>query len=366
VIIQRTEPVPTAVFVHLGPKIPKHLLLNLQRQVDLFPHIKTVLIVDHAIKIRIPEPVEIYSFVESREDSVLFQKMQESSDFGFRSGFWKYTFLRLFALGDYHDKNPENSLLHIESDVILLPNFPWKKFHNLENVAWMRVNDFNDIAALVYLPSHKKTRFFIETIRGYAEENPKTTDMFSMFKFSTENKATHSYLPSITPERLREGISIKNGCTDLLELFGGYFDPLALGLWYFGQDPKNTYGVSTRYVDQTHHDYFAPNAGLTFENNQLFDTSGIKVFALHVHSKDLAIFGPEWRSALSKVLSDAQEGRNQKSFAFRSFVDSLRDRSARAHFWLLLARLPGLKYLQKISLLEKLKEHVKRFFRIEF
>lgn len=365
-ISQRTEPVPTAVFVHLGPKIPKHLLLNLQRQVDLFPNIKTVLIVDHAINIRIPEPVEIYTFVESSEDSVLFQKMEENSNFGFRNGFWKYTFLRLFALGDYHDKNPENSLLHIESDVILLPNFPWKKFHNLENVAWMRVNDFNDIAALVYLPSHKKTRFFIETIRGYAEENPKTTDMFSMFKFSTENKSTHSYLPSITPERLREGISIKNGCTDLLELFGGYFDPLALGLWYFGQDPTNSYGVSTRYVDQVHHDYFAPSAKLAFTDEKLSDVSGIEIFALHVHSKDLSLFSSNWRESLSRFLQDERVGRRRKTFKLRAFKGAIQDRTLRAHLWVLAARIPGVLQLRKVEKLQKIKNNLKEALKIKF
>jgi hypothetical protein len=357
---------PIAVFVHLGPKLPNHLLLNLQRHVDLFPHIETVLIVDHVHSENIPDSIQRYFFRESKEDNELFEHMEKFSDFKFRNGFWKYTFLRLFALGDFHRTKSERAILHIESDVILMPNIPWEKFDQIDKIAWMRVNEINDVAALVYSPSSTETDYFVDSIRRYAFEDPKTTDMFSMIKFARENQNRHTYLPSITSDRSRDIFIVRRQQDAAVSYFGGYFDPLALGLWYFGQDPKNTYGVSTRYVDQTHHDYFAPNAGLTFESNQLFDTSGTKVFALHVHSKNLAIFGSEWRSALSKVLSDAREGRNQKSFVFRSFVESLRDRSARAHFWLLLARLPGSKYLRKISLLEKLKDHVKRFFRIEF
>jgi hypothetical protein len=357
---------PIAVFVHLGPKLPKHLLLNLERHVDLFPHIETVLIVDHVHSENIPESIQRYFFRESKEDIELFEHMEKYSDFKFRNGFWKYTFLRLFALGDFHRSKNDQVILHIESDVILMPNIPWEKFGLIKEIAWMRVNEINDVAALVYSPSSTETNYFVDSIRRYAFEDPKTTDMFSMIRFVKENENRHTYLPSITADRCRDVFSMRFQQAAMVEYFGGYFDPLALGLWYFGQDPKNTYGVSTRYIDQTHHEYFAPNAALTFENNKLFDTSGIEVFALHVHSKDLALFGPEWRNALSKVLSDARKGRNQKSFVLPSFIDSLRDRSTRAHFWLLLARLPGSKYLRKISLVEKLKDHVKKFFRIEF
>ena len=357
---------PMAVFVHLGPKLPNHLLLNLQRHVDLFPHIETVLIVDHVHSENIPDSIQRYFFRESKEDSELFEHMEKYSDFKFRNGFWKYTFLRLFAIGDFHINFSDKPLMHIESDVILMPNFPWEKFQEIDTIAWMRVNKDNDVAALVYSPNLIETNFFIESIRGYAFDDPKTTDMFSMIRYARKNENRHTYLPSITSDRSRDIFSKRSQQDSMVEYFGGYFDPLALGLWYFGQDPKNTYGVSTRYVDQAHHDYFAPNADLTFENNQLFDTSDIKVFALHVHSKDLAIFGPEWRSALSKVLSDAREGRNQKSFVFRSFIDSLRDRSLRAHLWIIIAHTPGISYLGKLSYLTKIKNYLKKLFRIEF
>jgi hypothetical protein len=363
---QASADLPLAVFVHLGPNLPDHLLLNLKRHVELFPNIETVLILDHPMKEQISPEIEIYMFSESKEDSDLFSVMQEHSDFNFRNGFWKYTFLRLFALGDFHKSRPTRTLLHIESDVILLPNFPWEKFVGLKSVAWMRVNDFNDVAALVYLPSAVETGFFVSSIRKYAQDDPKTTDMFSMFRYSTENEMRHSYLPSITADSARNGVIVDERQESLLEHFGGYFDPLALGLWYFGQDPKNSYGLTKRYIDQTHHDYFAPAADLTFADEKLFDAFGIQVFALHVHSKDLALFGATWRGALIKVLTDAKNGQNEVSFNLHSFIDSIKDRSLRAHLWILLARIPGVSILRKFTWVEKVKNYFKKLFKIEF
>jgi len=363
---QVSADLPLAVFIHLGPKVPNHLLLNLKRHVELFPNIETVLIVDHPIKNMILSEVEIYMFSESEEDSNLFARMREHSDFNFRNGFWKYTFLRLFALADFHKSRPQKALLHIESDVILMPNFPWTKFQDIKKVAWMRVNDSHDVAALLYSPITSETEFFINTIRTYAYEDPQTTDMFSMFRYSAENGMRHSYLPSITVDSARNGVIVDDRQESLLEHFGGYFDPLALGLWYFGQDPKNTYGVSRRYIDQTHHDFFAPAANLTFADEKLFDASGIQVFALHVHSKDLALFGISWRESLIKVLTDAKNGRNEVSFNFRSFIDSIKDRSLREHVWIFLARIPGASILRKFSWIEKIKNYFKKLLKIEF
>jgi hypothetical protein len=357
---------PIAVFVHLGPKIPEHLLFNLQRHADLFPEIETVLILDHQVKIFLPEKVTIYYFEESNEDFELFARMQEHSHFNFRNGFWKYTFLRLFALGQFHKLQPDRGLLHIESDLILMPNFPWEKFEEIKAVSWMRVNNFNDVAALIYTPNAIETEFFVEEIRIYAAENPTTTDMFSMSQYSSEHNDRHVYLPSITSKSIRSGVDFDPAQETLLELFGGYFDPLALGLWYFGQDPKNTFGRTKRYIDQTHHDYFAPTAQLVFENEKLLDASGTQVFALHVHSKDLSLFDPKWRDALVKVLTDAKQGRNAKSFKLRSFLASIQDRSLRAHIWILIARLPGVSLLRKVLWVEKAKNNFKKIFRIEF
>jgi hypothetical protein len=330
----------------------------------LFPDIELVLIVDHPVLETLPAEVQTYLYLESKKDSDLFARMEEHSHFKFRKGFWKYTFLRLFALSQVHISKPNRSLIHIESDVILLPNFPWGKFKKLDTVSWMRVNDFNDVAALVYLPSPIETEFFIDSIRKYAYENPKITDMFAMFKFSSENKDKHSYLPSITSNRARSGIDFNQ--ETLVELFGGYFDPLALGLWYFGQDPKNTYGVTRRYIDQTHHDYFAPTANLSFVNERLIDCSGVEVFALHVHSKDLSLFDLKWREALVKVLEDAKSGKKAWSFSVRLFIASIKDRSLRAHLWIFLARVPGASLLREVIWIEKAKNHVKKFFKIQF
>jgi len=80
----------------------------------------------------------------------------------------------------------------------------------------------------------------------------------------------------------------------------------------------------------------------------------------------LALFGISWRESLIKVLTDAKNGRNEVSFNFRSFIDSIKDRSLREHVWIFLARIPGASILRKFSWIEKIKNYFKKLLKIEF
>jgi len=150
-----------------------------------------------------------------------------------------------------------------------------------------------------------------------------------------------------------------------LNNFQGYFDPLALGMWYFGQDPKNWYGFRKRYfIDSTY--YLNPSVPkLTFENDKLLDSSGFNIFSLHVHSKFLPLFGPQWQRALAIELLEVSKDSNASSFSIKAFLGAVNDRKLRQNIWLLIAWAPGINYLRRFSLIETLKETLKKFLRIK-
>lgn len=361
----RKNQLPIAVFVHLGSNFPEYLRLNLSRHLTLFPEQKIALIVDKELPFVLPKEIHVYQYQVSENDERILELMRRVSDFHFRNGFWKYTFLRLFALGDYHETCPMEPILHIESDVILMPNFPWLDFVRLERLSWLGVSELCDVASLVFSPNSHETNFLLSEIRKYAQIDPTTTDMYSLKIFAKENPTRHSYLPSLTPATTRNDEIFDVEAENQLKKFHGYFDPSALGMWYFGQDPKNKYGVRKRYfIDETY--YLDPReAQPFFENGRLFDSLGLNIYSLHIHSKFLPLFGSEWDQALVNELTEVGSASKSQSFSLEAFLGAVKDRKLRQNIWLLVANVPGLNFLRKYSLIEKLKERVKIWLRIK-
>jgi hypothetical protein len=121
----------------------------------MFPDIPCILIVNFWPTSPLPNGVRVELYSTTKETQSLFALASKKLDHNFRDGFWKYTFERLFALQQYHEKHSDSKILHIESDVLLLPEFPWKSFAELNSLAWLNVNETHDVAALVYLPNPK-------------------------------------------------------------------------------------------------------------------------------------------------------------------------------------------------------------------
>jgi hypothetical protein len=357
--------VPISVFVHLGSCFPEHLHLNLLRHLAIFPGRRVTLILDQELPFSLPRDIHIYRYQVSKSDEVILGMMERVTDFQFRKGFWKYTFLRLFALGAFHETHPHEAVLHIESDVILMPNFPWQNFISLNSLAWIGVNESCDVASLVYSPSSHETSFLLSEIRKYAQDDPTTTDMYSLRTFATNHPSRHSYLPSLTKITTRNQEKFDIEAAQQLRNFQGYFDPLALGMWYFGQDPKNKYGLRRRYFIDSTYDLDPSRSKPFFENGRLFDDLGLNIYSLHIHAKFLPLFGTKWDQALERELVAVRKKSDELSFSISAFIGAISDRKAIHNFWLLFASVPGINYLRKYHLIEEAKNILKRLLRIK-
>ena len=355
---------PIATYVHLGPSVPEHLILGIKRHREIFPDQKITLIVDHDFEFNEPIYVDVFQVDSEILEQDLFVEMSKFLDFDFREKFWKYTFQRFFAINLYHSTVPKQTLLHIESDVLVMPDFPWEAFLDLKTVAWLQVNDLLDVAAIVYLPNFETTQFFITQIKEYALTDPKINDMLALRKFAIEYPERHSYLPSRTNTSSRGELRLTDNEEEMVSRFGGIFDPLVLGLWYFGQDPKNSFGVCKRYIDDESHFLSPTKSMLSFEKNSLRIQDLTKVFSLHIHSKKLGLFGSAWNSELRNALDQALTQSNQISFDRNALRKWLEGKSLKENIWLLLGAIPIFQKLRKVNFLERIKEKIKRLIKL--
>lgn len=356
--------VPIAVYVHLGPNLPKHLELSLNRHLDIFPGQNLVLITSHDQHFNLPREIEQFKVNTDELEADLFKEMSKELDFDFRKGFWKYTLQRFFAIGEFHLSHPTRSLTHIESDVILMPNFPWEDFARLEKLAWLRVNSKVDVAAIVHFPTANHTKALLGEVSRLARLNPGTNDMLVLHDAAGVLKTQHEYLPSLTNSNANQRVTLSATEEASLKNFGGIFDPLNLGLWYFGQDPKNSFGVRKRYVGDLSHDLNPIQTDLKYESGILSDKSGTTIFSLHIHAKYLPLFGPNWERALHLGLIEARGKHRRISFSLRALILALKGRKLRQNIWVLAALIPGLNYLRRIRAIESLKNRVKNLFQI--
>jgi hypothetical protein len=328
----------------------------------MFPDQRITLILDNELDANNFDRVDIFKVDSDALERDLFREMAKYLDFDFRQNFWKFTLQRFFAIHVYHSTVANQSLLHIESDVLPMSDFPWKEFLGLNTVAWMNVTNSLDVAAVVFLPEFKATDFFISKLKIYAKDNPQINDMQALRKFALDFPSEHYYLPSRTPLCSRQSSDFSVSELEAQTRFGGIFDPLAMGLWYFGQDPKNSFGMCKRYVDDVSHKLSPSKTGLSLGETSLLMEDKTKVYSLHVHSKSLRLFGPEWKSKLKVGLIQAQDQSNAISFDFAAFRKSIQGRSVAAIIWQLLGSVRLFQRLRRIPALEYLKNYFKQLF----
>ncbi len=63
---------PDLVFVHLGKKLPVHLLLNLERHASFFPYVETALITNSIIKKNsLTSLIKVWNYEKSSDSDFL-------------------------------------------------------------------------------------------------------------------------------------------------------------------------------------------------------------------------------------------------------------------------------------------------------
>lgn len=327
------------VFVHLGNAPAEHLWANIRTLVKRFLNIEIVLVSDLERSELISHPrIEFFKYIRPAVYGEQLSRL--NFEFEFRSGFWQYTLERILALNQYHDTFPQKKLMHVESDVLLLDDFPFQIFELQTKLSWLSVDENRDVAALIYLPHAKATKTLAEALLSQLSVDPTLTDMKFLREFRLKNPTEVLLAPSLSLEMATHLISkgemnlkIGSELSSASKIFFGIFDPAAFGMWLTGSDPRNYYG--SRKVFDTRE---ILNGG-TFINPGTFqyrlsDTGGLfvsinnmesRVWCLHVHSKDMRLFGNSSGTRLKELVALSNIGKVHSEFDLKCLLGLLRE-----------------------------------------
>jgi len=319
---------PTILFVHLGRKLPRYLIENIWRTKKLFPESNVVLVHNQNensanLSKFVESGVELFFFEKRRLLELSLEVPQLDVDTKFWKGYWQLTFERLFAVGDYQRENPNNPLIHVESDVVLFPDFPFESFLELDSLAWPKVSNSHDVASIVYSPNFDRYSEFMSHLIEVAKETPSTTDMLALSVIAARFPGRYAALPTMFSHDSSTNPIF--GDRGSWEVFRGVFDGLTLGYWFTGRDPKNAWGVRKSYLcplnsplDYSSFRFSVDNLGQIRMNDE------IPVFNLHVHSKNLGYFKFPNITFLQKEVNLVNSRKSAIAFSMSGLFVSIR------------------------------------------
>jgi hypothetical protein len=256
---------------------------------------------------QVPKNVKFYEYstqlLEKSESRALCNL---EHDLKFRNGYWRLTLERLFSL-KYFQREFESSLLHLESDILLLPNFPFENIISYaeKSMMWSDCRTGEDSSALLYSPDSSTISKFIEEACKFLIEKPDLTDMSLLYQIRKVSKFDVKLFPTsalILDKELSSDKEVEKKHESLNTLHG-IFDSAALGMWLTGIDPRNDYGftiagdsrhiIESKYISQPQ---FYRN--IDFTNEGTIQADGLPVYSIHVHSKNPKLFGKDWEKQL--------------------------------------------------------------------
>ena len=269
----------TFVLVHLGPDPDKHVLKNVQYLRRNFRNPIVVITDNSKLQLFCKDlGILVHVYVRSKETAKSLESFR--GDLDFRDGFWFLTIERLIAFAEFQVSSLAVNLLHVESDVVLLKNFNSGFLMEEDKLWWTNVGDVYDCAALLFSPNPSKAHWLKTEIIKLLVSDPTITDMLALRRIKLHYGDLVSYFPS-------KLINYDEG--PLL------FDPLQFGMFLFGSDPRNLFGLIHRYVWWGEVGF--QNVNISYSSNLKGELYVIKesrryqLQNIHNHSKNLLLFG---------------------------------------------------------------------------
>jgi hypothetical protein len=279
------------VVVHLGT-LPNHLKRNLEYLARNFPR-KSLFLVTDQINY---SSVKKFGFTVVTVEHLIDYwptdfEIHDKRKY-FRGNFWFSSKARLLLIPELMKRYNLSKVLHIESDVWIHPNFPFDFFSELTaHLAFPRMDQNRGIASILYINGSEGCR----TLEKACVEWSSHTDMEIL------------------------GLILKSS-KDILELSSyeyekdmgedWIFDGAKLGMYLFGSDPRNSWGLIRRFNE-------SPMGGLVdgdwleFGREYLMISSKVrqkKIANLHIHAKNKAIFSDSWSLVLNNQIDKAKIG----------------------------------------------------------
>jgi hypothetical protein len=351
------------VLIYLGETIPKHFwqsakhLLNVQ---DEYPI--DIITSEHLVEKPISD-LRIRYFKYQPQPDITHMLDSLDIDKSFRNGFWRFSLERLFAFTQHHEDFTSESLLHIESDILIFRNFPFTTFEELSKLSWSKVDENRDVGALVYSPTGEASSWFQEAMSQLVKTTENIDDMSLLSQISRNHNSKILILPS-TPKAqsslLNTRVEITEENYEMLcsefSKFQGIFDPAGLGIWLTGTDPRNHFGVTKKfdrkllldamtYIDPSRVEFkYDGGSHLSYlENNQR-----VPIYTLHIHSKNKKYFNPGFESYIAGDVERSSSGKISSEFSIRILADLVIHNWKKGTLLGFLSWLPVVKKTKKL------------------
>ena len=300
----------TFVIVYLNSPPPDYTLQNMRRLNKMFPNTKLVYVTN--IPTILPANINAMIFeIPTEKYQAAFTA--HSFNKSFRNGFWQTSLLRLIILSEIHAKLESGPILHLEADVMLMPNFPLSVFIKSRKMMWTAFNSEVDVAALVYSPNPEATEFFSLRLLEMLALDSSLTDMKALARFREQFVEKVALLPSSDSDPTYHD-------------FQCLFDGAIFGMWLLGQDQRNHFGRLIRFRDLQESKYKIGGNVVTYRDRSLRlssdGVSSIPLVNLHVHCKDPRIFEMDNR-LLDKRVKQSQYRFTFPIFSVKIFLELL-------------------------------------------
>lgn len=310
----------TLVFVHLGTSPPEILFANIRWLRHSFPNVQIRLASD--LPFNLFKEICESEFIELTDTGFWSRINSSPYSLDFRGGYWLHTIRRLAALADIHNHLGSGAILHIESDMLLLPNFPFGAFSDVENLAWIRWTSNSDMPGLLFSPNPSETLKFSRELVALLEFDGNFIDGTALRYLVNDNRVSVDYLPEGSLDCFSSGEICR---------FGDYiFDALSFGVYLAGTDPRNSWGISKRHLKYPDSSCVDPRRfNISYVGNDLVarhrgQSRQMKLANLHIHSKDIRFFNPELQSrVLTEAVASASSLKRGKVFRLYGFIGAL-------------------------------------------
>ncbi len=274
---------------------------------DSFP-LHQIVLVSNRTQPKI-EGVELKIYEESTESRALNSLLSHPKDF--RNNFWHASIARFTYLLSYQIE-VDRAVLHVESDVILAPDFPLNLIKQGSKIAFPILSKHRGVASIFFSPDQKSLKKLIEFIVNSASLNAELTDMTALRKYFDKFPLEIEVLPAGPPSETAYEPEIKldiySNLEDGITKFKGIFDGSDIGMYLCGTDPRNRLGV-TLIRDEIASTY-TRMSNMRFRYNKtrdFLDVEGqgewLPIYNLHMTSKDLRLFSTKrLEKSLAKYL----------------------------------------------------------------
>jgi len=278
------------IFVYLGNKLPEYARKSINFA-QKYSGLDVTLVSDKKF-FRTGLDKEHSYLLSNDYKNRLSVNMANSAHAKFRNGFWLKTTERFFALEEYMRLNGIKQCFHAELDNLVFANDGLaNKLNSLGAGLFVPFDSPNRaVASLMYVNSIATLRNFcqfVDQIHG------NYNDMELLAMYGATNTSGVLALPSSIDNESLKSLLLQKGIKTINEKDVGIFDAAAIGQWYFGIDPRNSYfKVQNRFINDVanvdlsqFHLRWSDELRKFYASDKSKQQSEYLVNNLHIHSK---------------------------------------------------------------------------------